>query len=198
MAGRSEGSAAAWAAAAVVLALGGLGFGVAAQVRLTHLEQRVDRMEAAAARSAATSRPVASTTTFDDGPRPTTTVVAAAPADVAAARQSVIHAYQTVYDGSASSDTRLAFIDDTSGVAAAFQAAAGGTFAAQSTQIKARIDEVTFNSAVDASVRYAVLVNGVPQFESRVGGARYDNGLWKVTRETVCADLTEAGAPCAG
>ncbi len=197
MAGRSEGSAAAWAAAAVVLALGGLGFGVAAQIRLTHLEQRVDRMEARA-RTAVTTRPVASTTTFDDGPLPTTTVVGRQPTDEAAAKQSVIHAYQTVYDGTASSDSRLAFIDDPTGVSAAFQTAAGGPLSTQAAAIKARIDEVTFTSAVDASVRYAVLVNGVPQFESRIGMARFDNGVWKVTRSTVCADLKEAGAPCDG
>jgi hypothetical protein len=196
MAGRSDGSAAAWAAAAVVLAVGGLGFGVAAQIRLNHVEQRVDRLEATA-KSAVTSRHATTTTTIDDTTLPSTTVVAAAPADVAAAKQSVIHAYQTVYDGSQSPDTRLAFIDDPSGVAAAFQQASGGPLAAQAAAIKARIDDVTFNSAVDASVRYAVLVNGVPQFQSRLGEARFDNGLWKVSRATVCADLQEAGAPCA-
>jgi hypothetical protein len=196
MAERSEGSAAAWAAAAVVLAVGGLGFGVAAQIRLNHLEQRVDRLEATA-KAVSTSRPVATTTTIDDTTVPTTTPVAAAPPDVAAAKQSVIHAYQVVYDGTQSPDTRLAFIDDPSGVAAAFQQAAGGPLAAQAAAIKARIDDVTFNSAVDASVRYAVLVNGVPQFQSRLGEARFDNGLWKVSRATVCADLQEAGAPCA-
>ena len=151
-----------------MLALGGLGFGVAAQVRLTHLEQRVDRMEAAA-RTAVTTRPVASTTTFDDGPLPTTTVVGRQPTDEAAAKQSVIHAYQTVYDGTASSryapgvhrrpHRRLGGLPD----------AAGGPLSTQAAAIKARIDEVTFTSAVDASVRYAVLVNGVPQFESRIG-----------------------------
>jgi hypothetical protein len=196
MAGRSEGSAAAWAAAAVVLAVGGLGFGVAAQVRLTHLEQRVDRLEVTS-RSAPPSRTAATTTTVDDTASTTTAAVAGAPADVAAARSSVIHAYQTVYDGTQPTDTRLAFIDDPSGVAAAFQQASGGPLAAQAAAIKARIDDVTFNSAVDASVRYAVLVNGVPQFQSRLGDARYDNGLWKVSRATVCADLQQAGAPCA-
>jgi hypothetical protein len=196
VAGRSEGSAAAWAAAAVVLAVGALGFGVAAQVRLTHLEQRIDRQQATT-RASATSRPLAPPTTFDGTPSTTTTtVVDAAPANDVVARSSVIHAYQTVYDGSAPTDTRLAFIDDPTGVSAAFQMAASGRLATQASAIKARIDSVTFDSAVEASVRYAILVNGIPQFDHRVGTARFDNGLWKVTRATVCGDLLEAGAPC--
>jgi hypothetical protein len=164
---------------------------------LTHLEQRVDRLEAGAVSRATSTRRATTTTTVDDTTVPSTTAVAGAPADLAAAKSSVIHAYQTVYDGTQPTDTRLAFIDDPTGVAAAFEQASGGPLAAQAAAIKARIDDVTFNSAVDASVRYAVLVNGVPQFQSRMGEARFDNGLWKVSRATVCADLQQAGASCA-
>jgi hypothetical protein len=197
VAGRSEGSAAAWAAAAVVLAVGALGFGVVAQVRETHLEQRIDQLQTTARAAATTSR-ARETTTTDATPSTTTTVVGAAPADDVVARSNVIHAYQTVYDGTEPTDTRLAFIDDPNGVGAAFQAAAAGRFATQASAIKARIDSVSFDSAVEASVHYAILVNGVPQFDHRVGTARLDNGLWKVTRATVCGDLLEAGAPCQG
>jgi hypothetical protein len=199
VAGRSEGSAAAWAAAAVVLALGGLGFGVAAQVRLSHVEDRLDQLQQSGVRAAAPrSAPTTTRPHKNQSPRTTTTAVASQPADPNAAKQSVIHAYQVVYDGSQPTDSRLAFIDNPTGVAQAFQAAATGQVAAQAAAIKARIDSVTFTSAEEASVRYAVLVNGVPQFDNRIGTAHFDNGVWKVARQTVCEDLTEAGAPCQG
>jgi hypothetical protein len=48
-------------------------------------------------------------------------------------------------------------------------------------------------------VRYVLIDNGVPQGQERIGTAVLVGGnTWKVTRETVCADLDAAGAPCAG
>jgi hypothetical protein len=197
--GRAENNAAAWAAAAVVLSLGALGFGVAAQVRITNLEHQLDRIEAAAGSRVSTTHAVttttkSTTTVADDGAGDPAS--GGQPLDPESARESVMHAFQTVYDGSAAADNRLAFIDDSTGVAPAFAAAAAGSLAGSAPAMKARVDGVTFTSATEASVRYTVVANGTPVFANRVGTARFENGVWKVTRATVCGDLAQAGANC--
>ena len=194
--GASEGSAGAWAAAAVVLGLGGLLFGVVAQLRISSLESEIAELRAEVSATADVST--------DDGGDPegtsvastTTTTSGRQPDDPSAAREGVIEAYTVVYDGSAGQDDRLALIDDPDSVEVAMQFAAGGDVGDQFSSTRARVDDVTFTSAGDATVRYRVLVDGVPTLQARIGAAVLDGETWKVTRDTVCADLQEVGAPC--
>ena len=178
-----------------MLGLGALGFGVVAQLRVSDLESRLDQIEVAASTPVTdeADQPDVTTTTLEA----TTTSVARFPESEAEARASVLHAYDVVFDGSSPGEQRLRFIDDPTGVEAAFAVAGGGQFAAQSAALRVRVDEVTFTDAAHATVRYVLISNGVAQIQQRIGTAVLVGGTtWKVTRETVCADLEAAGAPC--
>ena len=193
--GRSEGSAGAWAAAAVVLGLGGLGFGVVAQVRVSGLEERLDEVEAQVQELGAGSATVAAPEAAP-GEATTSTTVGRAPDSPEEARVGVTNAFGIVYDGSKPQEERLKFIDDPTGVDAAFQQAASGPFAEQASASRVVIAGVEFTSAVMATVQYEVRSQGTVTLPSRVGTARWVDGSWKVTRDTVCGDLAEAGATC--
>jgi len=191
----SDGSAGAWAAAALVLGLGGLLFGVVAHLRTSNLEARVDQLEQATVQSETPSD-----TSPDEAASPSTamtaTVVETQPDDVAAARKGVTDAYTAVYDGSKPQSARLVLIDDPTDVGAAMTFAAAGDVGQAYERTRARVDEVAFTSADEATVRYRVILDGAPTLDARIGEAVFVDDRWKVTRETVCADLEEVGAPC--
>ena len=194
----SEGSAGAWAAAALVLGLGGLLCGVVAQLRISDLEGRLDAVEVESVEVGELEPIEEPSTEVDDdaAQASTTTEASTVPGDIVDARQGVIDAYTIVYDGSATTRQRLARIDDPSGVETAMAFAASGEVGENFSRTRARVDDVTFTSSGDATVRYRVLLDGVPTLQARIGAAVLDEGVWKVTRETVCADLEEVGAPC--
>ena len=191
-------SAGAWAAAALVLALGGLGFGVAAHLRVTDLEQRLSAVEAAQGTRAASSAALGPNVSSTQLPAvSTTSAVTETPPDVASARASITSAFTAVYNGGLADEARLALIDDPTGVDAAIMAARAGANAAVASTIAAQVSDITFTSATRATVTYTVGVAGQPPSSPRQGSARLASGTWKVTRDTVCTDLAVIGAPCA-
>lgn len=185
--GRAENTAGAWAAAAVVLALGALGFAVAGQFELQDLAARMDRMQA--------SPPVSPTTTGappDALGVPAGSSEPASPAETAAVKA----AFASLYDGSQPIEARMQFIDDPGGVLDAISAA-GALFAQEVSALRATVSRVVFTSTVTATVAYALQANGAEALQ-RLGSARLVDGVWKVSRATVCADLEMAGARCVG
>lgn len=203
--GASESNAGAWAAAALVIGLGGLGFGVASMVRADALQDRVAQLEA----SRRDGPSMASATRGPDpseAPRPVASAMVdeqvnptdLQPPDPVRAEAEVIEAFVTVYDGTRPGDERSDAIDDPRGVGAAFQAAAGGRFAALAASSRSVVTSVRFNSAVEAVVTYRVESDAGVDLGERSGVARLTGGRWKVTRATVCADLASVGAPCDG
>ncbi len=193
-------SAGAWAAAALVLALGGLGFGVAAHLRLTDQQKRIDRLEAerpARAGETPNSQPAgasspSSTTTSSTS----TTAAPSEPPNPAQAQTLIAAAFTTVYDGQQPNTSRLAMIDDPTGVEAALEAAAVGPSAPLLAAAHATVAQITFTSATRSTVSYSVDVTGQAPSPTRQGEARLSGGTWKVTRDTVCLDLKAIGAPC--
>jgi hypothetical protein len=194
--GRAEDSAGAWAAAAVVLALGALGFAVVAQVRVSDLEHRVVALERSIDRTAAPPGDVGSPTTTTPRPADDQPVAGDQPANPGAAEAAVRSAFVNLYDGARPIAERVDAVDDPRGVADALGAAAEGDFALKVANTRATVSEVIFTSPTTATTRYSVLVNGDPQVADAQGAARFVDGEWKVTRATVCADLEDVGAPC--
>ncbi len=190
--GRGEASNGAWAAAAVVLALGGLGFGLVARLNASDLEDRVDRLEAQVREGAAGNDVTPTTVEWSATP----TTVGLEPDSPEEARAGVLHAFDVAYDGAKPIEERLSFVEDPIGVGDAIAATANGPYAAQAARSRVRVDDVNFTSGVQASVRYVVVSGGEAQLDRRVGIARSVAGTWKVTRETICADLDAAGASC--
>ena len=183
--GHRESTTGAWAAAAVVLAVGALAFGVVAQVRATDLEDRVTQLEAQGRQPIAAVAPGRSTTTLRT-----------VDAGNVAAETAVRHAFGAVYDASTPASERLAAVDDPRGVEQAFRQAATGQFSGQATQASVNVSAVNFTSETGARVSYEILIGGQPRFTDRIGPAALVGGAWRVSRTTVCTDLQLVGATC--
>ncbi len=117
------------------------------------------------------------------------------PADVDIARVEVTTLMESMYGSGALLD-RLDFIDDPTGVAdalAQFEDSAYGDEAASAIAI---VEEVVFTSPDTASFRYSVHSDAY-RFDRRVGEAARIDGVWKISRATICNDLAIASAGCA-
>ncbi|MFN8053141.1 MAG: hypothetical protein U0Q22_16970 [Acidimicrobiales bacterium] len=193
---RQRGSAAgAWAAAAVVLAVGALVFGVLAHIRITDLEDRVAALEADGDTRTGTT-PAATGFRENIGSTTIATPAAIGPADPVAARAAVVAAFGSVYDGTNGIEVRLRMIDDPTGVEQAIRSLQSGPNALAVNAATVNVNDVTFTSPTRASVIYGIAVSGQPAALGRTGEARVEAGAWKVTRATVCGDLAAAGGSC--
>ncbi|MEV7025149.1 hypothetical protein [Kitasatospora sp. NPDC093558] len=69
-------------------------------------------------------------------------------------------------------------------------------------QVQAKVSDVTFTDATDATVTYALSLQGTVVEPNASGQAVLDNGTWKVARATLCGLLTQAagasGTPIPG
>ena len=173
-----------------MLAIGGLGFGVSAQLRANDLEARVNTLTRTLAASTTTT--TAPTTAEPVTPLPTQPASSSAkpqPEDLAGARQSVVNAFETVYNGSLPIQNRLDLIEDAAGIGEVLQQAGAAPGGAALASIRGRVEKVTFNSATDATVQYTITVTGVPPNAGRLGEAHLVGNTWKVARIGVCNDL---------
>lgn len=177
-----------------MLALGGLGFGVSAQLRANDLESKVGQLE----RSAATSpAPIATTsresqaaqTSLAPATQPPPTDARTQPDDLAGARQSVVNAFETVYNGSLPIQTRLDLVDDATGISDLLTFRAGSPGGDVLVQIRGRVENVSFTSGSKATVQYSITVPGSSPYTGRIGEAKLVGNTWKVTRAAVCNDL---------
>jgi hypothetical protein len=136
------------------------------------------------------------------GPLPTVTCTDELPRGNAptdrADRAAIISAYTTVYDSSRPAATRLALIDDPTGVALATQHALAGPYGSAARHAAVQITDVEVDRPGHAWVDFD-LYTGVaanPVLRGRLGQAHLVDDTWKVARSTVCADLALAGATC--
>ncbi|MER6299454.1 hypothetical protein ABT247_07760 [Kitasatospora sp. NPDC001539] len=60
-------------------------------------------------------------------------------------------------------------------------------------QVKAKVNDVAFTDAADATVTYALFLQGNEVEPSATGQSVLENGTWKVSRATLCGLLTQAG-----
>jgi hypothetical protein len=88
-------------------------------------------------------------------------------------------------------------IDDPTGVAEARQQVQDGDFAEDAAGASATIDELVFTAPDEAWFRYSIDTPG-NDFDNRYGIAVLVDGVWKITRSTVCQDLSLAGGDCGG
>ena len=99
--------------------------------------------------------------------------------------------YGAIGDGVERSD----FIDDPTGVAEAREQVQAGGYADDAASAQARIDELVFTAPDEAWFRYSIDTPG-NDFDNRYGIAVAIDGVWKITRATVCQDLSLAGGDC--
>jgi hypothetical protein len=120
------------------------------------------------------------------------------PADQEAARADIDAAFATLYNRSLPEEERGTRLDDNRGVKQAVEQVERNYPGALEQQATIRVDEVRFLSPTEAAVRYAILLPGysTPEFPNRTGRAVLIDGVWKVTRDTLCADLALGGGEC--
>jgi len=120
------------------------------------------------------AKPTASATTAAE---PTT-----GPAAVAAITAN----WETVFNGKAPIQSRLALVQDGSQVAAFVEAQAKTPFGAAAAGSTATISLVTITAPTQATVHYEVLLLGTPLLKNQVGTSVYLDGVWKVAIASFC------------
>jgi hypothetical protein len=120
------------------------------------------------------------------------------PSNEARAREDVIEAFTVVSAGSSTDEERLARVDDSEGLAELRRQVLVNFPQAPLDEISVRVEEVRFLNQRTAAVRYAIVLPGysIPEFPNRIGRAVLVGDTWKVTRQTVCADLLLGGVTC--
>jgi hypothetical protein len=117
------------------------------------------------------------------------------PADPTAADAEIRLAMSTLYGVVGTGDIGSDLIDDPTGVAEAREQVQAGGFADDAASAAATIDELVFTAPTEAWFRYSIDTDG-NDFDNRYGIAVLVDGAWKVTRSTVCQDLSLAGGDC--
>jgi len=119
------------------------------------------------------------------------------PADPAAAEAEIRAAMTELYGAIGAGAEGSDLIDDPTGVAEAREQVQEGGFADSAASAVATIDELVFTAPDEAWFRYSIDTNG-NDFDNRYGIAVLVDGVWKITRSTVCQDLSMAGGDCGG
>jgi len=119
------------------------------------------------------------------------------PADPAAAEAEIRAAMTELYGAIGAGAEGSDLIDDPTGVAEAREQVQEGGFADSAASAVATIAELVFTAPDEAWFRYSIDTNG-NDFDNRYGIAVLVDGVWKITRSTVCQDLSMAGGDCGG
>ncbi len=119
------------------------------------------------------------------------------PADPAAAEAEIRNAMTSLYGVVGTDDVGIDLIDDPTGVAEARAQVQDGVFAEDAANASATIEELVFTAPDEAWFRYSIDTPG-NDFDDRYGIAVLVDGVWKITRSTICQDLALAGGDCGG
>ncbi len=118
------------------------------------------------------------------------------PADADVQEQVIVELMALIYsnDDSAENANR---IDDPTGIAEAREQVRAGGFEEAAASAAAIVEELVFTSPTEAWFRYRIETT-TGTFDQRFGIAVDIDGQWKITRNTICQDLSLAGGDCGG
>jgi len=122
----------------------------------------------------------------------------AAPSDEDRARDKVTEAFEVAYAGAGTGEKRLSRIDDSEGLEELRQQVLVHFPLTPLDDLRVRVERVRFLNRKTAAVRYTIVLPGysIPEFPNRIGHAVLAGNTWKVTRQTVCNDLTLGSVSC--
>jgi hypothetical protein len=120
------------------------------------------------------------------------------PADEDRARDEVVEAFEVAYAGASRAEERLSRIQDSAGLEELRQQVLVSFPLTPLDELRVRVEEVRFLNRKMAAVRYTIVLPGysIPEFPNRIGHAVLAGGTWKVTRQTLCNDLTLGSVTC--
>jgi hypothetical protein len=162
--------------------------GIGAQILNT---LRVDPATAETPVAPVTPEVTTTTPTPTPAPTPTAPPLVVNNADEAAVRD-VFLAWIDAQPRSALDDV----VEDFASIRAAHEEGVAQHSADDLAKYAGRVDSVRIVDDTHADVVYSVLFNGVPQFALRPGEAIKIDGVWKVSRDTVCDLLKLGGITC--
>ncbi|MFE3113060.1 hypothetical protein ACFXKJ_09490 [Kitasatospora indigofera] len=113
-----------------------------------------------------------------------------APADPAAAKTAVTTNWEKFFDPATPIADKASLLQGGEQLAPALQGFAGDP---RVGQVKAQVTDVQFTSATDATVTYALSLQGTVVQPDATGQAVLDNGTWKVSRSTLCGLVQQSG-----
>lgn len=131
-------------------------------------------------------------------PPPALPTAGAQPSDPVAAEAAVRESWKIAHDfGGTDPAARLGYLDDPTGIEDALVALNTGQFADVAKGSTSTIKDFVFSSPTEAWFRYDI-VTSITNFNDRYGQAHLgDDGVWRITRQTVCQDLALApGTQC--
>ncbi|MCX5608765.1 MULTISPECIES: hypothetical protein [unclassified Streptomyces] len=117
------------------------------------------------------------------------------PADPAAARAQVEKNWTTFFDSKVSVEEKVKVLENGELLELLLDGFAGNSDAALSS---AKVTDVVFDSATEAQVTYDLLVRGVPVLPGSKGTAVLEDGVWKVSTETLCSLVGLSGNAAPG
>jgi hypothetical protein len=112
------------------------------------------------------------------------------PADPAAAKAEIEKNWTTFFDPRAATDAKVKVLENGETLRPLLAAFSGDKNAAQSS---ARVTDVQFTSATEATVTYDLLVGGAPALPGTKGTSVYQDQTWKVSVKTLCALVELSG-----
>nr|WP_030886829.1 hypothetical protein [Streptomyces varsoviensis] len=112
------------------------------------------------------------------------------PADEAAARRQVKANWEKFFDPATSSDEKAELLQNGRQLKPLLAAFSGDE---RGGQVEARVSGVTFSSATEAEVRYALLLSGQTALPGASGTSVLQDKTWKVSVKTLCALVKLSG-----
>ncbi len=134
-------------------------------------------------------------------PAKTSSAAASASASTAAsgsagAVAAITANWEAFFSAKTPDSQRVALLQDGPEVASVIKSQSGSSLASLAT---AKVSNVTLNSATQATVKYEILVSGVPELKNQTGTAVLENGTWKVGLASFCGLLViENGGKASG
>ncbi|NND75030.1 MAG: hypothetical protein HKN44_08490 [Ilumatobacter sp.] len=116
------------------------------------------------------------------------------PADPEAAEAEITELMSAMYGGAGVGEF-FDRLDDPTGVEQALEQVSEGGFQEAAASAQAVVEELVFTDPATAWFRYRIETSSIDLAE-RYGIAVQIDGIWKITRDTVCQDLSMAGGSC--
>jgi hypothetical protein len=121
---------------------------------------------------------------------PETSAPASGPADQAAAEKEVKENWEKFFDPKTSTKEKQAVLENGEAMGPVMAAFSGDE---RGGQVQADVTKVQFTSPTQATVTYALLMNGATALPNASGTAVEQDGTWKVSVSTLCALVALSG-----
>jgi len=120
----------------------------------------------------------------------TTSAPATAPADPAAAKQEVTKNWQKFFDPKTSLAEKQKVLENGEKMTPVLKAFSGDK---RGGQVQAQVQKIEFTSPTQATVTYALTLNGATALPNASGTSVEQGGTWKVSVNTLCALVQLSG-----